>query len=118
LVWVEALLQDLFSKPQKAILADLQKALECATAQGYKHIVKKVMGYGALPLLPHTWSMHNYTTGRPGRWDEKLIDRLTQEMSEYGHKYARTRCSLHFCASGGDDSVCQVMSLIGSGIIV
>ena len=105
LVWVEALLQDLFSKPQKAILADLQKALECATAQGYKHIVKKVMGYGALPLLPHTWSMHNYTTGRPGRWDEKLIDRLTQEMSEYGHKYARTRCSLHFCASGGDDSV-------------
>jgi hypothetical protein len=77
LVWVEALLQDLFSEPRKAVLADLQKALECATAQGYKHIVKKVMGYGALPLLPHTWSIHSYTTGRPGRRDEKLIDRLT-----------------------------------------
>jgi len=104
LVWVEALLQKLFSEPRKAVLTDLQRALECATEQGYKHIVKKLMEYGALPLLPHTWSLQSYTIGRPGRWNEELIDCLTERMFESGHICAKTQCSLHFCANGGADS--------------
>ncbi|OCL13494.1 hypothetical protein AOQ84DRAFT_225375 [Glonium stellatum] len=117
LVWVEALLNSLFSDPMKAVLADLQKGLECAVAQGYKHIVAKLMEYGALPLLPHRWSMNNYTAGRPGKWSEGLIDKMTDEMYESGHVCANTKCSLHLCATGGVDGVAIAESILRYPIV-
>jgi serine/threonine protein kinase/ankyrin repeat protein len=105
LIWVEALLKCLFSVPSKAVLADLQKGLECAVAQGHYHITKKLLEYGALPLLPRSWAYNDSTAGRPGIWSERLIDSLTSEMMEKGQISANTRCALHACAAGGEMAV-------------
>lgn len=101
LLWVEALLKSLYANPKKAVLADLQKGLEWAVGQGHYQITKKLLEYGALPLMPRSWSYHDFTGGRPGIWTERLIDSITSEMMEKSQISANTRCALHACASGG-----------------
>ncbi|KAF5704227.1 serine threonine kinase [Fusarium mundagurra] len=105
LVWMEAILEKYYSDPTKAVLADLQRGLACAVARGHFYIASRLREHGALALLPHKWAWSSYSRGRPGRWDEKLVDRLNSQTFESGHTWNTTKCSLHFCDQAGSDAV-------------
>lgn len=75
------------------------------------------MEYGALPLLPHAWSLHSYTAGRLGRWNEELIDCLTDELFQSNQICAITKSSLHFCANGGVDSADIAEEILKSPVV-
>ncbi|KAF2014052.1 hypothetical protein BU24DRAFT_452817 [Aaosphaeria arxii CBS 175.79] len=116
LVWVEALLEDLYKDPGLAVLADLQTSIHTAVACGYTNIAAKLMEYGALPLLPLQWSDHNYTVGRHGQWNEELVDRLVNEMYRKSEICAQTTCCLHFLARGGANSLDIAKSILGKPV--
>ncbi|KAF5257089.1 hypothetical protein FOXYS1_12400 [Fusarium oxysporum] len=103
--WVEAILEKYYSDPTKAVLADLQRALECAVARGHIHITFRLRDHGALALLPQKWAWSIYSRGRPGRWDEKLVNRLNEQTFEAGQAWNETKCSLHLCSHAGSDAV-------------
>ncbi|KAH7202689.1 uncharacterized protein BKA55DRAFT_547489 [Fusarium redolens] len=105
LAWLEAILEKYYSDPTKAVLADMQRSLEAAVSRGHIHITSRLRDHGALALLPNKWAWSIYSRGRPGRWDENLVNRLNKQTFEAGHAWDETKCSLHFCSLAGSDAV-------------
>ena len=116
LAWVEAILETHHSEPGKAILAELQLGLGRAISHGHKEVAKKIMSYGALPLLPEKWATSRFSSGRPGPWSSNLVARLNKEIWEAGGSVYKTQCCLHFCFSAGTNAVAEARDMLTTPI--